>query len=205
MPASKKKPAAKKAAATVKKAGSSREGAATRRRLFVEAYLANGRNGTEAAIAAGFSPKTAGAQACELLKHPDVQTLVAARTEKLATKFELTTEAVLKNLAQAIYFDPRKLLKDDGSVKAISELDDDTAMALAGFEVTEEFSGRGQDRELVGFTKKLKWLDKNAAREQAMKHLGLYREDNKQRNPLDGLPREVLKDLVGRLKGAQAA
>lgn len=194
MATAKKKPA-------VKKAGSSKEGAAVRRKLFVESYLGNGRNGTEAAIAAGFSTKTAGAQAHALLKHPDVLALIEARTEKLAAKFELTTEAVLKNLAQAIYFDPRKLYRDDGSLKDITELDDDTAMALSGFEVSEE-KGSGDDRgKVVGFTKKVKWLDKNQARDQAMKHLGQYKEDNKQRTLVDGVSRDTLKAIVQRLAG----
>jgi phage terminase small subunit len=203
MATAKKRPAAKKAAV---KAGTGKEAAEARRRLFVEAYIQNGGNATEAAKTAGYSVVTAGQQGSRLLKDVNVQQLLGGRQEKLAAKFELTTEAVLKNLAQAIYFDPRKLYQEDGSLKPIHELDDDAAQALAGFEVVEmagggEFGGPEGLKHVPMYTKKVKWLDKNAAREQAMKHLGLYREDNKQRNPLDGLPREVLKDLVDRLKG----
>lgn len=191
--------------ATKKKApakpGTSKEAAAARRRLFVEAYIANSGNGTDAAITAGFSPKTAAQQATRLLKDVNVQQALKGRQEKLAEKFELTTEAVLRNLAQAIYFDPRKLYREDGSLKDVPELDDDTAMALAGVEVTEE-KGTGDERgRVVGYTKKLKWLDKNSAREQAMKHLGQYREDNTQRNPLSDVPRDALLALVAKLGG----
>lgn len=40
-------------------AGTSRKAVALRRKLFVDAYLTNGHNATQAAIAAGFSARTA--------------------------------------------------------------------------------------------------------------------------------------------------
>ncbi len=194
-PAPKKKVPAK----TRVKPGTSKEAADQRKVHFAEAYIANGGNATEAAITAGFSPQSAGQQGSRLLKDAKVCELLASRRAELADKYRLTTDGVLRSLAQAIYFDPRQLYRRDGSLKDVPELDDDTAMALAGVEVTEE-KGSGDDRgKVVGYTKKLKWLDKNTAREQAMKHLGMYREDNNQRNPLAGVPRETLKALAEKL------
>jgi phage terminase small subunit len=195
-----KKVAAKKAAPKVK-ASSSKQAAADRRHLFVEAYMANGGNATQAALSAGFAKKSAHSQGHDALKHPETIRMLNERRKNLAQKYELTTENVLKSLAQAVHFDPRKLYKDDGSLKPIHELDEDTAMALSGFEVLEEFAGRGEQRETIGYTKKVKWLDKNAARDQAMKHLGLFKADNQQTNPLGYVPREVLKALVLKLGG----
>jgi hypothetical protein len=37
----------------------------------------------------------------------------------------------------------------------------------------------------------------------AMKHLGMFERDNKQRNPLDGLDHDTLKAVVGYLSKAQ--
>lgn len=149
---------------------------------FVEHYLANGCNARQAALAAGFSPKSADNAAYRLLKNAQVMHRIDERQQALASKFEINTESVLKNLAQTIYFDPRKLYNQDGSLKSIHELDEDTAMALAGFEAFEEFAGRGAERAVIGFTKKIKWLDKNAARDQANKILGHYKKDNEQPN-----------------------
>lgn len=132
-----------------------------------------------------------------MLKHVEVLTIVQQRRSELAQKYELTTESVIKSLAQAVHFDPRKMFNADGSLKAVHELDDDTAAALAGFEVTEI----GEKGGVIGCTKKVKWLDKNTAREQAMKHLGLYLEDNKQKSPLEGVSRDVLKMMSERLGG----
>lgn len=137
-----------------------------------------------------------------MLKNVKVATLLQQRQAELALKYELTTESVIKSLAQAVHFDPRKLYDAGGNLKSVQDLDDDTAMALAGFEVTEE-KGSGDDRgKVIGYTKKVKWLDKNQAREQAMKHLGLYKADNLQRTPLDGVSRETLKLIQAKLRGA---
>lgn len=212
-PPAKKKPAGRKPAPKVKqglsrvaakpgkKAGSSKAAAALKRRLFADAYIANGGNATQAGIACGLSEASAGQTGARMLKHAEVHARIKERQAVLSQKYELTADSVIKSLAQAVHFDPRKLYNTDGTLKQITELDDDTAAALAGFEVTEETIGSGGQRETVGYTKKVKWLDKNVSREQAMKHLGLYKEDNKQRSLLDGIPRETLKALVARLHG----
>lgn len=183
------------------KPGTNDQGKSVRLQMFVDAYIANGSNATQAAISAGYSPKTATQQGSRLLTDEKVRLMLSQRQAVLAQKFELTAENVLRSLSQAIHFDPRKLYRENGSLKDVTELDDDTAAALAGFEVTEEFQGRGEDRESVGFTKKVKWLDKNTAREQAMKHLGLYERDNGQRSPFAGMSRDMLKAVAQRLQG----
>lgn len=181
---------------TKTKASSSAKSAQERRKLFVEAYIANGGNATQAAISAGLSAKTAGATGHKLLKRADISAQLQQRQSALAQKYELTTDNILRSLAQAVHFDPRKLYNTDGTLKAVHELDEDTAMALSGFEVSEE-KGTGDDRgKVVGYTKKVKWLDKNAAREQAMKHLGLYLEDNKQKHPISELSDEQLSKFI---------
>ena len=184
----------KKSARTTK-AGSGKQSAADRRKLFVEAYIANGGNATKAALSAGFSAKTAGSQGHDLLKHPEIVLKLQERRQSLASSYELTSEAVIKSLAQAVYFDPRKLYDEHGNLKPIQDLDDDTAAAISGLEVSEIRN----DGVVIGHTKKVKWLDKNTARDQAMKHLGLFGEDNKQRNPLEGISRDSLKDVLAHL------
>ncbi len=198
-----KKVAAKKTAKPVApktKASSSKQAAADRRHAFVEAYITNGGNATQAALTAGFAPKSAYSQGHNLLKHHETIRMLEERRKNLAQKYELTTENVLKSLAQAVHFDPRRLYNADGSLKPVHELDEDTAMALSGFEVIEMGARKDEDAP-IGVTKKVKWLDKNAARDQAMKHLGLFEKDNSQANPLGDVPREALKALVLKLGG----
>jgi len=139
---------------------------------FVAEYLID-LNATQAAIRAGYSAKTAGAVGHENLKKPEIATLLQEAMQKRQRGLELTAERVLLEVARLAFFDPRKLLREDGSPKPIHELDDDTAAAVAGLDITEEWEGTGEDRVFIGYTKKYKFADKNAALDKAMRHLGL--------------------------------
>lgn len=76
-------------------------------------------------------------------------------------------------------FDPGKLYNADGSLKNINKIDDDTRLELAGADVDQVTRGRGAKRILVT-TSKIKYANKSVARDQAMKHFGLYKKDNEQ-------------------------
>jgi phage terminase small subunit len=149
-------------------------GAEARRKLFVAAYLANNKNGTKAAIAAGFSAKSAAAKASAMLKDPRVSGAVLEAENALLQKHNMTAESVLVQLGRIVNFDIRKLYNTDGTLKSIHELDDDTAAALSSFEI-EEIKEEGVS---IGLTRKVKGHDKNRAIESAMKHFGLFDLDN---------------------------
>jgi phage terminase small subunit len=170
---------AKKAVKRVK-AGTGKSASADRRVLFAYAYISNGRNGTEAAIAAGLSPKTSGAAASRMLKDVKVQEIIAAAIKKAAEISGLTVERTLREIARLAYSDPRKLYREDGALIPVNELDDDSAACIASLEVDEI----GVEGAVIGYTKKIKQWDKNAALEKAMKFHGLYERDNQQRKPL---------------------
>lgn len=195
-----KKPA--KAVNKKQKNGTSREAAEQRKKLFVEAYLVNGGNGRQAAIEAGYAPKAAAQQASRLLTDANISYLIKERRAKLVESMELTTERTLREIARLAYFDPRKLLDNTGRPLPLSELDDNTAAAIAGLDVEDLYSGRGEDKEQIGVVVKYKFADKNAALEKAMKHLGQYERDNKQKSLLEGVDRETVKAIVERLRGA---
>lgn len=178
---------------------------AARQLLFAEAYVANGGLGTDAAIAVGISPKNAGQWAHRALKNPDVKARIDANRAQLAEKFSLRSEDILRELAKIVYFDPRKLMAPDGTVLPINEWPDDVAGAIASIEVEELFDGRGEKREKIGVLKKIKAWNKGQAIEQAMKHLGLFELDNKQKQgPLEGVSRDVLRLVQTRLEQMNA-
>lgn len=158
------------------KAGVSKAAAARRRKRFRDAYIANGQNATQAAITAGYSPKTAKSAAHRLLTNVDVAKDIADAARELGRISGLDAERTLREVARVGYVDPRKFYRPDGSLMPITELDDDSAAAVASVEVDEI----KVDGVVVGHTKKLKLWDKNAALEKAMKHHGLYEKDNAQ-------------------------
>ncbi|NMG64362.1 terminase small subunit [Azoarcus indigens] len=193
----------KKAAGKARvKAGTSRQSAELRRKAFVEAYIRNGCNATAAAVEAGYSEMTADQQGSRLLKDIKVRQLIEDRRKVLESRTELTTERVLRELGRIALFDPRRLFGDDGSPKGIHELDDDTAAGIAGLEVLEQYEGTGESRVFVGHLKKYRIVDKNSALEKAMKFLGMFEKDNKQRAGLLGeLSRNEIEAIRDRLAG----
>jgi hypothetical protein len=84
-------------------AGKSRIKAQSRYAAFARHYVAMQCNGAQAAIAAGYSKRTADKQASELLKKPEVkkavQSLLAGRIEKL----EINVDRVLQHVAFHAY------------------------------------------------------------------------------------------------------
>lgn len=128
---------------------------------FVEEYLVD-LNGTQAAIRAGYSPKTANEQASVMLAKPSIQEAVQAQRAKVSERTEIKQDSVVKELARLALSDVRKIFNADGSVKHPGELDDDTAAAVSSVELDPD----------GGF--KIKFWDKNSAADKLMKFLGAY-------------------------------
>ena len=176
----KKKPKVKETASRI-------NGLLPKQAKFVAEYLISG-NATQAAIHAGYSPKTAYQSGAENLKKPQIaallsqkQSVIAARQDERLAKMELTEERIAREIARISFFDPRKMFAADGRPLAVTELDDDTAAAIVGLDVLEQWEGSGEDRRLVGLVKKYKVADKNSALDKAAKIRGMYEADNKQR------------------------
>jgi phage terminase small subunit len=168
----------------------------TKQRLFVAEYLTD-LNATRAATAAGYSEKSAFQQGCALLKNPKVAAIIARKQGKRLEKLEITADRVLSELARLAYYDPRQFFNPDGTAKPITDLDDDTAMALAGVEVQEEFKGRGEHRQLAGYTKKFKLVDKGINLERLGRHLKLF-TDKAEIAGANGGPISFVLEHVGR-------
>lgn len=143
-----------------------------KRQRFVDEYLKD-LNATQAAIRAGYSAKSAYSQAHDLLKNPEISEAIAAGQAKASISANVTAERVLLELARLAFLDPRQLYQADGTLRPIKELPDDVAACLSSIEVTEECRGEGENRELVGLTKKVRLWDKPKALALLCKHLNL--------------------------------
>ena len=173
---------AKKQPAKRVKAGTSKSSAEDKKHLFVEAYLSNGGNATDAALQAGYSKSGASKQGYRMSKDPVILSMIDTRRTYLVAKVELDTERLFKGIACIAFSDPRRIMHPDGRIKMPNELDDDTAAAIASFEVS--FDG----------SIKYKFWDKNNSHERAGKILGVFERDNKQKT-------DPLRDLLGALSG----
>lgn len=129
-------------------------------------------NGTRAAIAAGYSPNGAEVTASKLLRNSKVSEQIDKKLGKKLDKLEISSDRILNELAKVAFLDPRKFYDEHGNLKPVTELDDESAAGLASLEVYEEYAGRGEDREAIGQTKKVKYADKI----RALELLGKYRK-----------------------------
>lgn len=158
------------------KAGNGHAAATARRDVFVNTYIANGNNATQAAITAGYSAKTAYSQGQRLLKNADISRQIARAAQRVAEITGLTAERTIGEIARICTFDIRRLYREDGTLKHVTEMDEDTRAAIASIEVHESVV----DGIVVGQTTKIKPWDKIRALEMAMKHLALYERNHAQ-------------------------
>lgn len=80
---------------------------------FVREYLVD-LNATQAAIRAGYSRKTAGSQAFDLLKKPEIQAAVAAAQGRREEQQDYTSAEVLREIQRLAMFDPADLANVKG-------------------------------------------------------------------------------------------
>ena len=138
--------------------------------VFARQYVILNFNGTQAAIAAGYAKKSADVTAARLLGNARVKRLVAKFSAPVNKKLDISVERTLTQLARHAYVDPRALFRADGSVKKITELDEDTAACIGGVEM----AGKR--------VKRIKMTDSLRALDMLGRYLKLFAED---RNPVD--------------------
>lgn len=172
-----------------------KKGVKQRRTRFIKEYLID-QNAKRAAIAAGYSPKTAEVQGSRLLSDAKLQAEIDAANAKVNAKLDLTVERVKTEIARLAFYDPAAFWNENGTAKPIHEIDEDSRRAIAGFETAELFEGTGEDRGLAGYVKKFKLADKNKAIEMAAKHLKMLTE-RVEVSGLDGLADRLARARTG--------
>ena len=143
-----------------------------KQRFFISEYQVD-FNGTKAAIRAGYSPKRASEMAYQLLQIPTVRQALDRAMEERLWKIGVHAEKVLTRMAQLAFADIRKLYRPDGTLLNPQEWPDDIVPAVAGVETFEEYQGKGEERVLVGYTKKVRLWDPNPSLTNMAKNLGI--------------------------------
>lgn len=178
-----------------------------KQKRFCEEYLVD-LNTTQAAIRAGYSKKTAYSQGHDLLKKPEVSQYIQALRLEQQKRTGIESDAVVRETAKLAFSDVRGLFNEEGTLLPPSEWPDELAGAIAGIDVVETSTGKGNETTF-DYVKKIKLWDKNSALEKLMKHLGAYEKDNIQRNPMlanfESLKPETQDFIVERLRAISMA
>ena len=92
----------------------------------------------------------------------------------LEARGEWMIQRVLLELKRMSTVDVREAYNENGTLKDIASLSPELAACIAGIEVDEIFEGSGPARTWTGYTKKVKFWDKNSALEKLGKTLALF-------------------------------
>ena len=146
---------------------------------FVNEYLVD-MNGTQAAIRAGYSRKTAGSQGFDLLKKPEIQDALAARWQELQQEAALTPEKVVAEFVRLGFSDIRNYVswnQDGVCVKDSDRLTPEQSAAVA--EVWETTDKDGVKSVRVKLHDKKGSLDSLAKYYKLFQDIAVY-QDNRQ-------------------------
>jgi len=139
-------------------------------------------NGTQAAIRAGYSEKTANEQAAALLAKLSIKQRVKELQDKIGERLDLTADMVVNELKALGFYSIQDFIADDNSIEAIKQLDREKAKPIVGIKVIERYVGTGENVEKI-VTTEIKTADKRAALVDLGKHLGIFEKDNNQKVP----------------------
>lgn len=138
---------------------------------YCQSYIKTPENQTQAAINAGFSPNTAAVKASVMMRDERIQKRIAELMEERNKRMRVSADYVLMRLVEIDQMDVIDILNDDMSIKPVSEWPKVWRQYLTGFELADMLEGRGDEKELVGILKKIKWPDKVKNLELIGKHV----------------------------------
>ncbi len=153
--------------------------------LFCIEYIKD-FNAKQAAIRAGYTVRSAEVTGCRLLSHDKVAAKIRSIQSKYENKVIVSREKVLAQYAKLAFYDIRKFYDENGKLKRVIDLDEDTAAALAGVEVEEETTTTDNPDDIIGdapivdiktSTKKIKLSDMKGALDSICKMEGYNMPD----------------------------
>lgn len=132
---------------------------------FVEEYLID-LNATQAAIRAGYSPKTATAIASENLSKPSISAAIACAMAERSKRTGITQDRILEELAKVAFIKLTDIVDDTGKIKAGATDEDRACIESIKYKRTDTDTGYSEERE-VKASSKLKAI------ELLMRHIGM--------------------------------
>jgi len=146
--------------------------------MFISRYLANGcRNAKEAYIWAGYKGRDNVAEAAvvQLMKRPHVKAEIARLVKVVTKPNRATTRRIIKELCRIAFLNPKDFYNDDGTLKLISELDDDVARAISSIKTNETVISEDEktSKKISVVTTDIKSCDKLGALTLLMRYKGM--------------------------------
>lgn len=146
-----------------------------RQKTFIDEYMID-FNGAQAAIRAGYSPRTAREQACDLLTRPHIQDELSRRMALRSRRTGVNQDRVLYELAKIAFLNPIDVIDmDKAAVNGDASRDDTAAIHSVKVKTIPTEDGDITEREV-------KTYDKLKALELLGRHLGMFSDNKKEQD-----------------------
>lgn len=145
-------------------------------------------NATRAAIAVGYSPKTAAVQGCDNLNKPNIQKYLKELKAERESRTKITQDMVVQEFAKIAFIDIRDFYCDiTGELLQPSELPDHAAKAVSSFKmnIITIRPGKNGKPDIEESIAEYKLWNKEKSLEALGKHTGVFEKDNKQKQPIN--------------------
>jgi phage terminase small subunit len=181
-----------------------------RQARFCDEYLID-LNATQAAIRAGYSPRTANQQGARLLANVKIQAALGERMEKRAERTGIDADSVVRRLAEIAFGDLGEFLDilPDGTARVDLAKAKGKTRLLKKYDCKQILAGDPNDALPIG-DMKIELHDGLRALDMLMRHLGAYAPDKVAQtdsagNDVEQSDQAILSLLIGRLQRRKAA
>lgn len=158
--------------------------------------------------------ETANAASSRMLRNVKVQEYISEKQQEIEKRTEITQDKVIKELANIAFFNIRNIYNNNGTLKAIKDINEETIRAISSVKVLQKAGAmkisinmEGKDNEvpiehIKEQTIEFKTNDKVKALELLGKHLGMFKEkvtidgNVNTNNPFSGMSTEELRKIL---------
>ncbi len=139
-----------------------------KQQLFVDEYLID-LNGTQAAIRAGYSAKTANEQASRMLTNVSIQQAISEKMAERSKRTGVNQDRVVQELAKIAFLKMTDVVDHNGKIKDDASEDDLSCIESIKYKHSDTDTGSSTEREV-------KTASKLKALELLGKHLGMWND-----------------------------
>ena len=139
-----------------------------KQQLFVDEYLID-LNGTQAAIRAGYSAKTANEQASRMLANVSIQQAISEKMAERSKRTGVNQDRVVQELAKIAFLKMTDVVDHNGKIKDDASEDDLSCIESIKYKHSDTDAGSSTEREV-------KTASKLKALELLGKHLGMWND-----------------------------
>jgi len=139
-----------------------------RRQRFVDEWMIDFNN-TNAAIRAGYSPRSANEQGAHLLADVSIRAHIDRRLAEASRRTGVNEHRIVRELARISFANPANAIDEEGRIRDTASEDDKAAIQSIKVKTTVGKNGTTTEREV-------RFYDKNKSLELLMRHGGMLIE-----------------------------